>query len=148
LVWGRSFFVADQRPQNARRHVFQASDDVLASRRELAEQVCVALSAAGVPVHLVGRDAESSGAQVEVDNGDDDAGGVFVTWQPGANLVQAVVESMSQGQTDAPVIALRTSISGYMRDAIVNVLTVFGFRVVSCDDDMRPPAIKVLGGLR
>ncbi|MEU2778443.1 hypothetical protein ABZ646_37595 [Streptomyces sp. NPDC007162] len=122
-----------------------ASDDVLADRNQLADQVCRELQLAGIPAFLMADAAGSVGAEVEVDAGDDEAGGVFVTWRPDPALSRAVAESVRNRELSAPVIRHSGAIVSHMRDAIIGILSSAGFRAGVADDDMRPMVIHVAG---
>nr|WSX75734.1 hypothetical protein OH826_18860 [Streptomyces sp. NBC_00899] len=122
-----------------------AADDVLADRNQLADQVCRELQLAGIPAFRMVDLVDSVGAEVEVDAGDDEAGGVFVTWRPNPALSQAVAESVRNRELSAPAIRHSGTISSHMRDAIIGILKSAGFRADVADDDMRPMAIHVAG---
>lgn len=122
-----------------------APDDVLANRSQLADQVCRELLLAGIPAFQMADAVGSAGAEVEVDAGDDEAGGVFVTWRPDPALSRAVAESVQNRELSAPVIQHSGAIASHMRDAIIGILSSAGFRVDVANDDMRPMVIRVAG---
>jgi hypothetical protein len=68
--------------------------------RELAREVSDALNHAGV-LSCLAWDAwdawDKPGARVEVDAGDDEAGGVFINWVPGTKLHEDVLEDTRSG---------------------------------------------------
>ena len=130
------------------REVHGAAGEIVSTRRELADRVCAELRLAGLPASPgsgVAGEAEVVGAVVEVDLGDDAAGGVFVHWQPDPGLTSAVVESMRNGQVDADAVRHSGSIKAHMRDAIIGILRSAGLRVEVERDDMRPFTVRILG---
>ncbi|WP_370128158.1 hypothetical protein [Streptacidiphilus sp. EB103A] len=122
-----------------------ASDDVLASRNKLADHVCRELQLAGIPAFRMVEVVGPAGAEVEVDAGDDEAGGVFVSWRPDPTLSQSVAESVLRRELEAPVIRHSGTVASHMRDAIVGILNSAGFQAEVANDDMRPMAIQVMG---
>ncbi|WP_433606473.1 hypothetical protein ACQP2P_30125 [Dactylosporangium sp. CA-139114] len=124
----------------------RASDEVIAGWRELARQVRDALEHAGIPPHLTDDYPGSAGARVDVDCGNDEMGGVFVVWNPGAVLTQQIIESTMEHRADDPAQQLFLSITTAMREAMLVVLRASRFDVVAVDDlTHHPPRIHVLG---
>lgn len=122
-----------------------AADEVISDRRRLADDVCSALRYAGMSAHIM-TDEVMPGAEVEVDPGDDDAGGVFVTWIKSPEFVSAVAAEVASLNQSAPVVALSEDVSRCMRDAIIRLLERFSFRSIPYDDGLRPPSVKVVSG--
>lgn len=123
----------------------EAPEDVIAERNALADEVCRELMLAGVPAFREDRD-DQAGAQVEVDTGDDAAGGVFVDWKPDPALRRAAVDSMQRGDQTAPVIRHDGAICSHMQKAIIGILTSAGFQAdaaAAFDGDMRPLSVRV-----
>ncbi|MFG3686002.1 hypothetical protein [Micromonospora sp. NPDC047740] len=124
---------------------YRASDETVAAWRVLAQRVREALDLAGIPNHSAGDSPRPAGAEIEIDHGNDEMGGVFVDWRPADALTGAVAESTMEGRPDAPAIQLFMAIATSMRDAMIGILHASGFNVVPVDDyAMRPPAIHVL----
>ena len=124
----------------------RADEATLAARSDLAERVRTALTYAGVPAFPSTNTAVGGGAEVEIDEAGDEAGGVYVNWTPSPELSKAVRDNWMAGRTNYPVVELFQSISLAMRNALIEVLRHSGFRVLAIDDDaMGPPAIFVLG---
>jgi hypothetical protein len=122
---------------------FETVDGVeRALRADLADAVRTELTGAGLPVGDES-DAGFTGAQIEVDLGDDAAGGVFVTWRAGALHVEAANRSLIDGGFDDAAADRTRLIGTTMRDAMVTVLAAAGFDVSPSDDDMRPLALRV-----
>ena len=125
---------------------YRASDGTVDAWRDLAQRVREALDLAGIPNHSVDDSPRSAGAEIEIDHGDDEMGGVFVDWRPASALSGAVREATMDGRADAAAIQLFMAIATSMRDAMIGVLSASGFDAVPVDDyAMRPPAIHVLG---
>ena len=87
---------------NRKGHVvaefIKASGDVLASRRALAEIVRDQLVRAGIPASFGELKRVLGGAVIEVDEGDDQASGVFVRWECAADLVDLAADAVYEGQ--------------------------------------------------
>jgi hypothetical protein len=113
------------------------------AREKLADAAREDLTLAGLPV----RDGpEGPGAEFEVDFGDDDAGGVWVSWNPDERWTRASSESMLAGRLDDPVIERSGRVTEIMRDAMIAILAQAGYAVEPSDDDMRPLALRVNAG--
>lgn len=124
----------------------RASDGTVDAWRDLAQRVREALDRAGIPNHSADEFPRPSGAEIEIDHGDDEMGGVFVEWRPSAALYGAVADSTMEGRADAPALRLFMTIATALRDALIDVLRASGFDTVPVDDyAMRPPAIRVRG---
>jgi hypothetical protein len=104
-----------------------------------------ALDLAGIPNHSEEDSPRPAGAEIGIDYGDDEAGGVFIDWRPADALSEAVRAATMAGQRDAPVIQQFMAVATAMRDAMIGVLQASSFEAVPVDDyAMRPPAIHVL----
>ena len=126
---------------------FRASEVVLAERRQIAADACEVLKYAGIPAYLRTEPLGPAGAEVEVDEANDEAGGVFINWRPSPDLLREVAERTENGQVDAKEIKIAVSISRHIRDAMVGILEEFGFSAIPLDDDsLRLPAIQILRG--
>ena len=124
---------------------FRASEYVLDKRREIASDACVVLKYAGIPAYLMTEPSGPAGAEVEVDEANDEAGGVFVNWRASPDLQQEVAEKAKSGQADAREVKLAESISRHVRDVMIQIIKEFGFSVIPFDDGIRLPAVQVLG---
>ncbi|WP_127507082.1 hypothetical protein [Actinoplanes solisilvae] len=111
----------------------------------MAKKVCAALGYAGVRVLAGDRLPVEGGALVEVDAANDEAGGVYVNWEPSPELSKTVRDSLMAGHRHGPVFDLYGSISLSMRNALTEVLRHSGFRVDPVDDAGGEPTILVLG---
>ncbi|MGY3056761.1 hypothetical protein ACVWZD_001006 [Streptomyces sp. TE3672] len=107
----------------------------------LADQVADELELAGLSVLKDGN--AGTGAEIEVDAGADEAGGVYVTWHPESRLSSAAAVAVQQGRFDEPVIQHSGTVKRIMRDAISAILQSSRFSVEQSTDDMRPLAIRV-----
>lgn len=120
----------------------RVSDDEAAARRRLAELVAQELQRAGLTV--VWDATSDGGAEIEVDQGADGAGGVFVTWHPGTELAVAASTAVDSGELDAPVIEQAGAVALIMRQAILELLLAAGFDATATEvDDTRPLAVRV-----
>jgi hypothetical protein len=116
------------------------------SYNTLAALIYSALEIAGLPAHYHSIGSMRPGAEIEVDTGDDDAGGVYVIWRPSEQLSLAAAEQVRQGKLSDPVIEHSGSVKLVMRDAIITILASAGFSLQPSTDDMRPLAIQVRSG--
>lgn len=107
----------------------------------LADQIAEELGLAGLPVVRGG--GAGSGAEIEVDVGADDAGGVYVTWQPDPRLSQAAAHAVQEGRFDEPMIRRSGAVKQVMITAVAEILRSAHFHVATSTDDMRPLAIQV-----
>lgn len=123
------------------KHVEEA---VKAARARLASGVLAELQLAGLPASHDSDATFSVGAEIEVDSGDDEAGGVFITWRPDLRLSGAAAESVRNGRFDDAVVQHSGSVALFMRDAIIEILKSAGFVVESSTDDMRPLSVHVI----
>jgi hypothetical protein len=112
------------------------------ARTDLAAAVRDVLVGAGLPVVDDGVN-DGHGAQVEIDLGDDAAGGVFVTWRAGASHVEDANRSLLDGGFDDVPIRRTGVVGTAMRDAMITILDLAGFDATPSDDDMRPVALRV-----
>jgi hypothetical protein len=125
---------------------YRASDETVDAWRDLAQRVREALDLAVIPNHSAGDPPRPAGAEIEIDHGNDEMGGVFIDWRPATALSGAVMESTMEGHADAPANQLFMAIATSMRDAMIGILHASGFDAVPVDDyALRPPAIHVLG---
>ncbi|MFL4493064.1 hypothetical protein ACJ6WD_17720 [Streptomyces sp. VTCC 41912] len=80
-----------------------APADIIVEREKLAEQAQRELELSGVVTFQMAMKVQV-GAGIEVDRGDDAAGGVFVTWKPHPTLSTATVEILQNGEYQAQAI--------------------------------------------
>lgn len=124
----------------------RVSDAVQGSLGAIADLAMEVLHMAGLNVFPSDRRGDEAGAEVEVDLGDDAAGGVYVVWHPDPRLVSRASESVMQEQFDDPVIEFSGSVSAAMKLAISAILVSAGFQTCEPSDDMRPLSIQVIAG--
>ncbi|MGI5377542.1 hypothetical protein ACQEV2_25530 [Streptomyces sp. CA-251387] len=117
-----------------------APADVLAERRALAERVCRETRLAGLNAFLLeGMDAAYQvGAEVEVDPGDDAAGGVLVSWKPDEALLDAAMERLQKGRLDAPEFLHYVAVCTRMQEAIVAIIRSAGIDADAEQNDLDP----------
>src|SRR5690349_15608444 len=113
---------------------FGASEEDSDAWRALAERVRAVLDEAGIPNHSADDLPRPPGAEIEIDHGGDEMGGVFVDWRAGEALHSAVQEATMAGRADDPAIRQSMLISMSMRDAMIGVLRASGLNVVPVDD--------------
>ena len=117
----------------------KASADEIADRDELAAGVIRVLHAA--------EDSDRErGYVIEVDLGDDAAGGVFLKWNPGGAVTDQASTAVLTRDFTHPAIKFHGEVSHAMTAAAVKVLRAAGFTPVLADDDMRPYELDIRSG--
>ncbi|RKR90459.1 hypothetical protein BDK92_4832 [Micromonospora pisi] len=122
------------------------SPAVLDDWKRLAARVRDTLAEAGLPVATENEPDYFAGVTVDVDPGDDEAGGVFVLWRPHRRLGNAVAESVTEQRIDDPVLRHFGAIAEAMRQAAWSILDSAGFTVADPNTDYRPLQLQVLAG--
>ncbi|MEV6806607.1 hypothetical protein [Streptomyces sp. NPDC051132] len=127
----------------------RASEDVVALRNELADQVVRALRQAGLPAFREeeeGDEADRAGAMVAVDP-DAVLGSapVSVAWRCSPDTMRAAVESLVAGRADAPAVRYPGTIGRHMQAAVVGILLSAGILATVENDHMHPDHVLVFG---
>ncbi|AZP15092.1 hypothetical protein EJC51_02465 [Streptomyces aquilus] len=113
----------------------------------LAYKVRNELAAAGLPVLAPGLDSVlAGGVEVDIDDGADAAGGVFVAWQASPRLRACARRAFALKQLDEPVLRHSSAIGAAMKQAMAAVLASAGFTVEDARDEYRPQQLRVLAG--
>lgn len=121
----------------------KASPEVISAIRAAADSVAQVFTQLGVRAfHVDDRGAES-GVEIETDIGDHFGQGVYLSWFPGAEVVDAAVEAMRSGRLDDPNIELQGHIRTTQLSVIRKTLRESGVEYEEIDDDYRPFAIRV-----
>ncbi|MFJ3880911.1 hypothetical protein ACIPW5_26140 [Streptomyces sp. NPDC090077] len=127
----------------------RASDDVVAIRTELADQVVQVLQHAGLTAFRDGAEGSlsQSGAVIYVDTDAETASApVSVGWRPNAVVSQAAVDALSSGQPhDAPVVRRPGTIGLHMQTALIKILLSAGIIATLENDSMNPDYVLVFG---
>jgi hypothetical protein len=126
----------------------QVSDDVKELFKDLAEITYSTLELAGLPVHYSSESSLLPGAEIGIDTGDDDAGGVYVLWRPSEQLSLAAAELVRRGAASDPTVNRSGSIKLLMKDTISVILESEGFSIDRSPNDMQPLAIRVMSAPR
>lgn len=121
----------------------QVSEAVVAERLRLASSVASILNEAGLPVMIDHGRACSGGAVVEVDRGDDAAGGVYVSWQPDVSLTERNNSHLLTGDLDHVDIAFSGRVCESMMEAMLAILRYRGVDAAAASDDLRPHTLRV-----
>ncbi|WP_030656707.1 MULTISPECIES: hypothetical protein [Streptomyces] len=127
----------------------RARDEVLAVRRELADQVVGALRSAGLPAFR--EDApdgpDRAGAVVMVaPDAETASAAVAVSWRPDPSTVQAAMDAFLVGDPgDAPVVRRLGTTSTHMQGALIGLLLSEGFLATWENDAMNPSHVLVFG---
>ena len=85
------------------------------------------------------------GAVVQVDLGDDSAGGVYVTWRAADAVEGRVIDCVMRGQTNDPAIDELAELRLVMQKALFAVLSARGFVVADSNNDLSANSVVVTG---
>ncbi|MFJ9545490.1 hypothetical protein [Streptomyces erythrochromogenes] len=126
----------------------RACEEVLAVRRELADQVVRALQDAGLPAFR--EDApdgpDMTGPRVMVDADAEPASAtVCVSWTPDSGMARAAREAFLAGDVEAPAVRRFATTSTRMQGDLIRILLSAGFLATWENDDMNPDHIQVFG---
>lgn len=126
----------------------RASDEVLATRTDLADQVVRALRRAGLPAfHEEGGHSKGQpGAEVWV-QGDAELGSapVAVGWSCDPSMIEAAVDSLDTDDPDSPVVRYPGVIGLHMQTALIKILLSAGIIATLENDNMNPEHVLVFG---
>ncbi|MFE7859948.1 hypothetical protein [Streptomyces sp. NPDC057403] len=123
----------------------RVSAEESAALQALARRVRNELAAAGLPVLAPGLDSDlAGGAEVDIDDGADAAGGVFVGWQASPRLQACARRAFGLKQLNEPVLRHSSAVGAAMMQAMAAVLSSAGFGVEDARDDYRPQQLRVL----
>ncbi|MFB6977590.1 hypothetical protein [Streptomyces scopuliridis] len=116
-----------------------------ASLESLARKVRNELAAAGLPVLASGLNPVlAGGAEVDVDEGADAAGGVFVAWRASPRLRDCASRAFRLKQLDDPALWHSSAVGAAMMQAMAAILASAGFSVEDARDEYRPQQLRVL----
>lgn len=116
--------------------------------RRVANSAVQALIAAGLPTVLATdplKPSSGPGVVVDVDPGDDAAGGVWARWECTNAVGERAGDDLLAGRHDSPSITFHGAVVEAMQTAITAILNASGFDVRASDDEMQPFAVHVLG---
>ncbi|MFE4535225.1 hypothetical protein ACFRKB_09100 [Streptomyces scopuliridis] len=123
----------------------RVSAEEAASLESLAWKVRNELAAAGLPVFASGlMPVLAGGAEVDIDEGADAAGGVFVAWQASPRLRDCAVRAFGLKQLDDPVLWHSSAVRAAMMQAMAAILASAGFSIEDARDEYRPQQLRVL----
>lgn len=107
----------------------------------VAARVIEALQGAGINASS----ERKPGAVVKVDLGDDEAGGVYVSWRAGDAVERRVIDYVMSGRTDEPVIDELAELRVIMQKALLAILVAQGFAVANSINDLSATSVVVTG---
>ncbi|MGM7441098.1 hypothetical protein [Streptomyces tunisiensis] len=119
--------------------VDRLSEEVLRGIRELTELTTMTLKSHGFSPTF----GELGGFSVEIDAGDDEVGGVYITWTLPNSIFSEVKELIQSQELESPFLARVAQHSSRMQKALADALQLSGF-LVEVEDDMRPFGIRVI----
>ncbi|MEU9415930.1 hypothetical protein [Streptomyces sp. NPDC048272] len=126
----------------------RASDEMLAIRNELADQVIQTLHHAGLPAF---RESDPDtddrgGAVIHVDfDAEIFSSAVSVVWRCDAVPLHAAVVDITSGNTDTPTARYPGSIGLQMQAPLMKILLTAGFIATPTNDAMDPTTVLVFG---
>lgn len=135
----------------------KVNDEKLQNLEALARRVREELSTAGLPVVAPGSySVAASGAEVDIDDGADATGGVYVGWVASAEFRESTSRAFQLWQQNDPLLrqpdepVLRqlrhsSAIAASMMEAMAAILTSAGFAVQDADDEYRSHQLRVTG---
>jgi hypothetical protein len=119
----------------------QVGPEQQAAWERLAAEVERVLVEAGLPMSV----ADGPGVKIEIDLGDDSAGGVHVGWAASRLVRDRAVEALEAGRLDDPALPYPTTVANAMGVAIQLILQENGFKVGESPNDYQV-ALKVFAG--
>jgi hypothetical protein len=135
--------------RRAERRVMSGFERVDAEEEQVLQALALdaleVLLSAGLPRSVEAGADISAGITVEVDSGDDEAGGVYLMWRPDGQLVNEAALAVLNGRLDDPAIGRSAVFKAAMKDAMLSILASSGFLVEESRDDLNPLAVRVLG---
>lgn len=125
----------------------RVGDDARASMEHLAQRVRSELAAAGLPVIAPGLNTMlAGGAEVDIDDGADTAGGVFAAWHPSPRVQECTIRAVRLRLLDDPLWKHSGQIATAMMHAMATILASAGFTVEDADNEYRPYQLRVVEG--
>lgn len=121
--------------------VDRMSADRMRDMRGLAARVTEELNSFGFLLAV----EESGGFVVELDAGDDGAGGVYVSWKNPSSVSSKVGEMIRNKELESPFLAQAARFSSEIQQVLASSLSLRGF-LVELEDDMRPFGVRVISG--
>lgn len=124
-----------------------ASDEVIAVRAELADEVVQALGQAGLPAFRSDLLSEARpGAVVHVHRDADLASAaVSVGWRGDGSLVEPAKVAIAAGDLHSPDVRRLGSLSLHMQDALIKILVSAGVIATLSNDSVDPGDVLVFG---
>ncbi|SEH02036.1 hypothetical protein SAMN05444920_12392 [Nonomuraea solani] len=122
------------------------SDEELGALRALAERVAFELDRAGLPIITGSETRPAGGAELELDPGDDSAGGLYLHWRNAHLLADEVSEQLLGGRLSSPLIDHAGRIGSAMCEAMIKILESSGIGAGMSTDDLRPLSVRVHEG--
>lgn len=111
--------------------------------RDLADRARVTLIAAGIPAFDILSSSPRGGAKIEVDTGDDEAGGVYISWALSQELTDEISGYLLSNQLSHPTIQSFCKVRLAMRDAIIAILRAADLPARPAEDDIRALAVSL-----
>jgi hypothetical protein len=125
----------------------RVSAEESARQETLASRVRNELAAAGLPVVPPGLDRVlAGGVEVEVDDGADAAGGVYVGWLTSPRLQGCATRAFRLRRLNDPLLRHSSEIGAAMMQAMAIILTSAGYTVEDANDEYRSHQLRVIAG--
>lgn len=119
--------------------VERMGEETLQGIRQLAELTRAALISHGFSPAT----GELGGFAVEIDAGDDEAGGVYIKWKSPISVSLKLTELIRSPEMESPFLAQVAQYSSGMQKALADSLKLSGF-LVELENDVRPFGIRVI----
>jgi len=121
----------------------QVSDQAAEQLKNLADRVHLILVSAGIPAFDTSNPSPDGGAEIDVDSGDDEAGGVYISWKFSRDLTAEISQHVLNKEYSHPRIQYSGQIRLAMRAAIIAILNSAGLSAEPAEDDIRALAVRV-----
>lgn len=103
----------------------------------LADRARAALIAAGIPAFNIRDPDPQGGAAIDIDTGDDQGGGVYISWSLSRGLTDDINNLLLTNQLSHELIHYSGQVRAAMRDAIITILNAAGISANLALSDMR-----------
>jgi hypothetical protein len=123
---------------------FKHVDSEAAERlMHLADRARAALIAAGIPAFDIMSPEALGGAAIEVDTGDDEGGGVYISWVLSRELTDEINNLLLTNQLSHERIQYSGKVRAAMRDAVIAILNAAGISARPAAGDMRALQVSI-----
>jgi len=123
---------------------FKHVDSKAAERlMQLADRARATLIAAGIPAFNIMNPDPQGGAAIDVDTGDDQGGGIYISWSLSRGLTDDINNLLLTNQLSDERIQYSGKVRVAMRDAIIAILNAAGISASPALSDMRALEVSI-----